>query len=401
MSPEPRPRASRPASTQASPISRRGSEAAIASFDEGGEDPAYLSSQLITYLGNKRALLGLIGEGLSRVSARLGGGRPLSILDAFSGSGVVSRFFKRYASELYSNDLEPYAQVAAECYLANAEAFPRRDYEEAYAEAREALRGPLLEGGIIARLYAPRRDDAIGPGDRVFYTSRNAAYLDTARVFIEGLRPGLRPFFLGPLLSEASVHANTAGVFKGFYKDAATGLGQFGGRKGDALSRILGDIELRPPVLSRYSCDWKAIQGDANLVCPSLPEVDLAYLDPPYNQHPYGSNYFMLNLLVDYREPESPSRVSGIPRDWRRSRYNKARAASGALAELVDGLKAKFVLISFNSEGFLSSQEMRRVLEARGRLEILEKSYNAFRGSRNLKARSLHVKEYLYILEKD
>ena len=32
-------------------------------------------------------------------------------------------------------------------------------------------------------------------------------------------------------------------------------------------------------------------------------DLDLAYFDPPYNQHPYGSNYFMLNLLVHYRRP--------------------------------------------------------------------------------------------------
>ena len=37
---------------------------------------------------------------------------------------------------------------------------------------------------------------------------------------------------------------------------------------------------------------------------PSVPQAyaDLAYLDPPYNQHPYGSNYFMLVRLRDGRE---------------------------------------------------------------------------------------------------
>ena len=58
-----------------------------------------------------------------------------------------------------------------------------------------------------------------------------------------------------------------------------------------------------------------------------LPPVDVAYLDPPYNQHPYGSNYFMLNLLASGREPaaEELSQVSGIPKNWNRSHYNKSR----------------------------------------------------------------------------
>ena len=58
-----------------------------------------------------------------------------------------------------------------------------------------------------------------------------------------------------------------------------------------------------------------------------LPLLDLLYLDPLYNQHPYGFNYFMLNLLCDYRRPERISRVSGIPRDWNRSPYNGRRTA--------------------------------------------------------------------------
>jgi hypothetical protein len=53
-----------------------------------------------------------------------------------------------------------------------------------------------------------------------------------------------------------------------------------------------------------------------------LPQVDLIYLDPPYNQHPYGSNYFMLNLICTNERPHTLSKVSGIPGDWNKSQYN-------------------------------------------------------------------------------
>ena len=388
---------------------------------EHGEDPSYLQSQLITCLGNKRSLLDLVGEGLAVVKERLGKD-SLDIYDAFSGSGVVSRYFKRHARRLYSNDLESYARVASACYLADREGFPEEEYEAAYAwiagelgdgaiaagravdaaavpgiADRSALHG---EGGIFSRLYAPADDRDIKAGERVFYTRRNALYLDAARRMIGKLRPGLQPFFLGPLLSEASVHANTAGVFKGFYKDASTGVGKFGGRKGDALCRILGDIRLEKPVLSRFSCEAEVLQGDAAEVASRLPDLDLAYLDPPYNQHPYGSNYFMLNLLVDYEEPEAISRVSGIPRNWRRSAYNRQGEAAAVLEALVEALRARFVLVSFNSEGFIAQEEMLGLLGRHGKVGVVERKYNAFRGSRNLSGRGLHVSEYLYVLEK-
>jgi adenine-specific DNA-methyltransferase len=43
---------------------------------------------------------------------------------------------------------------------------------------------------------------------------------------------------------------------------------------------------------------------------------------------------------------------------------------------------------------------MKDMLKKIGRFEVLETKYNTFRGSRNLNNREIHVKEYLYLLEK-
>ena len=80
------------------------------------ENPLFLSSQLITYIGNKRKLLSFIEEALYVVKDDLKKSK-LSILDGFAGSGVVSRFFKKHASKLYSNDLEDYVGVINKCYF--------------------------------------------------------------------------------------------------------------------------------------------------------------------------------------------------------------------------------------------------------------------------------------------
>ena len=125
-------------------------------------------------------------------------------------------------------------------------------------------------------------------------------------------------------------------------------------------------------------------QQDANALTRQLPSMDLAYFDPPYNQHPYGSNYFMLNLLVDYKRPINVSEVSGIPTDWRRSDYNVRSRCYRRLDELVHAVNAPYILVSFNDEGFIPPAEMRRLLAGVGKLETIEIPYNTFRGSRNL-----------------
>ena len=361
------------------------------------EKKEYLTRQLITYIGNKRALLAFIGNGIRKVQKKLGKNK-LKIFDVFSGSGIVARCFKQFSELLIVNDLEKYSSIINDCYLSNEDELNTfllwKYYKEIVGEADNHL-----VRGMIAELYAPKDDTNIQPDERVFYTARNAMYIDTVRQLIESIPQTYQKYFLAPLLSEASIHANTSGVFKGFYKNKETGIGQFGGMNQDALLRITGDIKLPFPVFSNFNCDTIVCNSDANKILPMLPEVDVAYLDPPYNQHPYGSNYFMLNLILDYRRPKNTSKVSGIPEHWNRSNYNKENYALQALTELVENIKAKYIIISFNSEGFIGIEQMKTMLQSIGRVEVLETKYNAFRGSRNLNNREIHVKEYLYLLE--
>ncbi|MFO0802079.1 MAG: DNA adenine methylase [Gemmataceae bacterium] len=363
------------------------------------ENPDYLTKQLLTYIGNKRALLEPIGEAVAIVKSRLGRDK-LRCWDAFSGSGVVSRFLKSHSSHLIANDLEDYSAVVNRCHLTNECDVHAKELSRIVAELNAKAADAASPPGFIEEMYAPKNENRIRGTDRVFYTRENARRIDNYRRQIDLQPVELRDLLLGPLLSEASVHANTAGVFKGFYKDRRTGLGRFGGSGADALSRIRGEIRLEPPVLSRFACRCEVFQEDANDLAKRLPPLDFAYIDPPYNQHPYGSNYFMLNLIVDYRRPENVSRVSGIPADWRRSGYNvKARAAE-LLQQLLADTPADFLLVSFNNEGFIDLERMLELLNAVGRVQMFERKYNAFRGSRSFAKRSLHTTERMFLVER-
>jgi adenine-specific DNA-methyltransferase len=363
------------------------------------EDPEYLRRQLITYLGNKRALLALIRSAVETVQRRTGY-EKLRILDAFSGSGVVSRMFKQYAAELVVNDTEDYARIISECYLTNRGAAPMGSVAATIAALNRAVEARPASPGFIRRLYAPRDPAAISQTDRVFYTPENADRLDAYRQLMQNEPPRLRSLLMGPLLSAASIHANTAGVFKGFYKDRSTGIGKFGGSGADALDRITAKIKLEPPVLSRFECHCLVHQMDANLLVSKVGGFDVAYFDPPYNQHPYGSNYFMLNLLVNYKEPAEISRVSGIPTSWQRSDYNVRSKALPRLRELISTVDARFVILSFNDEGFVSPPEIREVLNEVGVVTEQRQPHATFRGCRNLQNRSAQVTEHVYLIEK-
>ena len=112
------------------------------------------------------------------------------------------------------------------------------------------------------------------------------------------------------------MNTNTSGVFKGFHK--RNGNGHFGGDGENALSRIKREIYLDTPIFSDFECPVFVHKKYINeLVRDSnLPVFDLVYYDPPYNQHPYGSNYFMLNIINNGKEREIQNGVSGIAKNW-------------------------------------------------------------------------------------
>ena len=85
---------------------------------------------------------------------------------------------------------------------------------------------------------------------------------------------------------------------------------------------------------------------------------------------------------------------------WNRSVFNKPYSALEAMEKIISALNTKFVIVSYNSEGFITFDQMSQMLKKYGKLKTVEITYNTFRGSRNLQNRDIHVSEYLFVLEK-
>jgi adenine-specific DNA-methyltransferase len=360
----------------------------------------YYTSHLITYLGNKRRLLPFLYKNFLEIRQAVGKNK-LVVLDGFAGSGAVSRLLKAFAGDLYVSDIERYSCTINEAYLANRSSIDAGKLEETIGWLNDNSYTDCGAGaGFIESNYAPEDDGDIKPGERVFYTRANARIIDNIRRLVDQVSPELRKLCLAALLVKASVHTNTSGVFKGFHKKL--GNGHFGGRGENALSRIKGEIKLEVPMFSAFECPVHVINADVNQLVKdeNLPWFDLAYFDPPYNQHPYGSNYFMLNIINDGVPVEIQPGVSGITRGWKRSSYNQKKAAGQALDELLSSTRASYIAISYNNEGLIPVEEFIRLISRHGEWKVAEQEYNTYRGSRNLGGRSIKVKELLWLIRK-
>ena len=296
---------------------------------------------MIKYLGSKRRLVPALGAILEACGAR-------SAADLFTGTTRVAQEFKRRGARVWANDTARYSEVLARCYVAtDARAVDRAALETALGRLN-ALPG---REGYFTETFC-RRARYLHP--------RNGARVDAIRDALEREYAGspLFPVLLTSLLEAADRVDSTTGVQMAYLKRWAP--------------RAHRPLELRAPAI--LPGDGSALRADALEAARSLPEVDLAYLDPPYNQHSYLANYHVWETLVAWDEPEHYG-VACKRADCRdpanRSPYNSRRSIHRALADLVEAVRARLVVLSYNDESWVTLDELAAICAARGAVRVL------------------------------
>lgn len=378
----------------------------------------YLTKQIIAYIGNKRKLLPLIYKAIQQVYPDIPEG--ITFLDLFSGSGIVSRLAKYLNFKVYSNDWEEYSYIINSAYLGiNLNDIPTLFGSMSSLERilydLNHLGNPEFNEQYIAKYYAPATFDTRNTDfrrERLFYTRENALAIDKIRNRIDTLFPGedavmtkKRYLMLSLLLYEAATHTNTSGVFKACHKG-------FGGHSRDALKRILSPVELTMPVLIDSSYNCTVLKKDANEVIKNniIKDIDIAYLDPPYNQHQYGSNYHMLNTIALWDRIPAPLIVNekgvlkekaAIRKDWvkTRSLYCYRDKAKAVFQDLIKNINAHYILVSYSTEGIIPFHYMKNICSKKGELSIVTNEYTKYRGGKQSNRRLNTNIEFVLIID--
>ena len=309
-----------------------------------------------------------------------------------------------HSKKLIVNDLEYYSYIMNNCYLDKPTKNDQLIINNIVDNINKYIgdESNLIEG-IITKNYAPNDSNNIKLGERCFYTKENAKLIDTIRNYIDTkVEDKFKKYILGNLLVKSSIHNNTGGVFKGFYKSKTTKIGCWGGDGENALTRIKGLIKLESIIWNNENnYELKVYNDDTNKVIDLIDNIDVMYIDPPYNQHPYGSNYFMLNTIANNNLGDHISNVSGIPYNWNKSNYNYKKTAVNSMIELLEKsfLKTKYVILSYNDEGIITKDDWKTIFEPY-EVKHYKYLYDTYKASRNLKKRNDKVIENMYLLNK-
>ena len=305
---------------------------------------------MIKYIGSKRLLVPRI------VDAVLEGAEPpRTALDLFSGTSRVGHALKRAGVRVHANDHNAYAHALARCYVA-ADARRWQEPAERLIAELDALPG---RAGWFTETYAVRSR---------YLQPENAARAEAIRARIEALSlpPELEAIALTSLVEAADRVDSTVGLQMAYLK-------QWSARSSQPL-------KLRLPEL---------LPGEGSASCldaheaAARHEADVAYLDPPYNQHSYLGNYHVWETLVRGDQPEvygvACKRVDVRERG---SAFNRRGAMEAAFAAVLERVRARRLVVSFSDEGFLSLPRLRELLAARGDVREVSVAHPRYIGHR-------------------
>ncbi len=334
----------------------------------------------IKYLGSKRQFVPLITEVVERLQP------ACTVLDLFSGTSRVGDALKRRQYRVLANDYLACGETIARCYV------------EADGTAEQLRQARLLidefnrlppSAGYFTEVFCEKSR---------YLQPKNGARVDAIREEIERkeLDPELRAIVLVSLMEAADRVDSTTGVQMAYLKQWAP--------------RALRDLELRLPEIAPRAAAGKGgahRMGAADAV--DVLEADIAYLDPPYNQHSYLGNYHVWESLVLWDKPEHYGvACKRVDCRERKSDFNSKRKFRAAWERIVDRVRAPYLLVSFSDEGFIGREEMEAILARRGEVQVIESDYRRYvgarigifnpRGEKVGRVGRLRNKEYLYVV---
>lgn len=352
------------------------------------------------YIGNKENILDKIYQIL-----KANGVEGKRFFDFFSGTTNVARFFKRKGYTVFSCDMLYLSYCLQKAYIENNK---EPQFENLLATIPESKSLPFFPSplekvlayldtippveGFIYQNYTPD-GTLLLERPRMYFSSENGKKIDAIRLQIEAWKQENKIIdseyyiLLSCLIETVSFYANVSGVYAAFQK------------KWDP--RAVKPLTMRA-IETIDNGKQNFVYNEDSLKLVEHIDVDILYLDPPYNERQYLPNYHLLETIAKYDSPIIKG-ITGM-REYNnlKSSFCNAKTALKDLDYIASNAHYKYLVLSYNSEGIMPQEEIVAMLSNYGRVTM--ESFDNLRFKSNNKGLSKtkkHISEQLYILKKN
>lgn len=334
------------------------------------------------YIGNKTRLLPFIRRVLK--TKGLAGG---SVHDAFAGTASVGRALKAAGWRVHSSDLLQSSYVFQRAYVV------ARSADRSLGRLARELSALPPTDGFITRHFSPA-------GERMYFTLENAGRIDAAREQLQawleggGVDEDTYYILLAAIIEGADRVANTAGVYASFMK------------RWQPNSKR--PFEVKPEKPAAGDDGATAHLMDATAAARAIGEVDLIYIDPPYNSRQYVAYYHIPEIIARGWSDSGPGvrgKVGLLAGKEGRSEWSHGRRVGKLFSTLLTATKARHALVSFNSEGHLAPEALHALLvdaAVDGEVAHFTQGYRRYRADSERAGRHYHLDravEHLYLVQ--
>jgi adenine-specific DNA methylase len=341
------------------------------------------------YYGCKTKLLSYIEDVIKSLPLK----KNAIIFDIFSGTSAVGKHFKKLGYTIYANDFLEFAYAFSSCYieLNKQPTFTKLKGNlnkiNNLKDVIDYLNSLSGEIGFVTKNYSP-----LNKCERRYLSVDNASKVDAIRKKIEAWKDKkwinkLEYYYLITALIEAiNLVSNVTGTYAAYLKSWDT--------------RALKTLKLVAPEIIESRNKNLAFKQDANKII-SKYKVDVLYLDPPYNERQFAANYFLLELIAEgwfHNIPPIYGKAGMRPYEDQKSEYSMTYKASSVLQDLIEKARAKYIILSYNNEGMISLETIRKILREKGDVQEFSKEHKRYR-SINQDGSNISTNELLFLVK--
>lgn len=335
----------------------------------------------MNYIGSKLSLINFIQTSVFEIAGK----NNQSFCDLFAGTGIVGRHFKKLGYSVISNDLQYYSYVLNRHYIGNNNALKFKKFP--FGNIFDYLNTLVPTKGFIFDNYATG-----GGTDRLYFSDNNAIKCDSIRKEIEKLfqddyiTADEYFFLLACLLENIDKYANTASVYAAFLKKLKTSAQK--------------DFIISPVETICSNKRQFVFNTDANKLIKNI-KTDILYLDPPYNERQYASNYHLLETIAKYDNPIVSGKTGLREYKEQKSLYCRRQTVVKTFADIIRHANTKYIFLSYNNEGLMSFDEIKAIMSIRGQYGCFTQGYNRFKADKNRDYSANSTTEYIHWVKCD
>jgi len=314
-----------------------------------------------------------------------------TFLDLFSGTGIVGEYFKRNF-RILSNDNLYFSYILQKSRI-ESNSVPK------FSKLKKVgIKDPLLfletetfdikDNYFITNNYSPYKRDC----ERMYFTVENASRIDFIRQTINEwkemklINEKEFSYLLATLIDAVPFISNISGTYGAYLKYWD--------------KRALGDLKLRNIDVLDNKRRNKCYNFDANELIKKV-KGDILYIDTPYNNRQYISNYHLLETIARYDYPKIYGKTGLRPYEQVKSQYCMKDKVAEVFEDIIKKAKFKHIVISYSSDGLLSEDKIKDILCKYGLPEtykIYKIPYRKYKSKNKQKNNELY--EYIIYIKK-